>query len=109
MKKLSQIYANRRNKRMGRKLGIRAPTLKNYFESVYIVFYNALMDAGPTDVLITMYGEEVIALNKDYFILSDTAIADIPYVKEPPLNTILSYSGEYFITSNNDFILNTVF
>jgi len=67
--KLSQVYRNRRNKRMGGKLGLRPPTLRNFFESVYIAFYNVLMDSVPKDAITMNDGTFILTSNYDYVTL----------------------------------------
>lgn len=69
MKKLSQLYRNRRNKRMGSRLGLRPPSVRNFFESVYIAFYNVLMDSVPKDTITTNDGVFILTNNYDYVTL----------------------------------------
>ena len=69
LKKLSQIYANIKNKREGAKKGLIAPTLKNYFNSLFIVKYNKLMELLPSDGIVTNQGAYITDNDGNYVII----------------------------------------
>lgn len=104
-RKLSTIYANRHNKRMGRKLGFVAPTLRNYFNSLFIVRYNKLMEEGPKG-FITMFSnnDQITDSLGNLLCLYDNSIANTPYIKEVPLFTIVDSNYDYLMTTTGEYI-----
>lgn len=102
--KLSTIYANRKNKRMGRKMGIVPPSLKNYYESVFIVQYNKLMELGPVSLIMTMDSTRIVDSLNDGILVVDSNLADIEHVIEAPLRTILSTNNSHLITTSGNYI-----
>lgn len=68
LKRLSQVYASRRNKRMGGRKGLRPPSVKNFYESVFITYYNRLMETIPENA-ITMEDGTYITTNAYEYVL----------------------------------------